>query len=245
MESEKIVELSEDEPFCFDCQRYVPCFNECCRDLNQFLTPYDIIRLKNHFKLSSTDFLKQYTSHHIGPQTGLPVITITPADRFERVCPFVTPSGCSVYENRPSSCRIYPVVRVLRRSRDDGKNEIRYALLMEDHCRGFEQKRQLTVKEWMVEQGLMPYNEANDLMMDIISLKNQTMPGPLKEDAQRLFYTMCYDIDHLKAGSAVTGGKAVEIPDAIKNEAVKNDDEKLLRFSMNYLKKYFSAQQSK
>jgi Fe-S-cluster containining protein len=217
-----------------DCQSQVPCFNECCRDLNQFLTPYDIIRLKNHFKLSSTDFLKQYTTQHIGPQTGFPVITITPADRFERVCPFVTPAGCSVYENRPSSCRMYPVVRVLRRSRDDGKHEIQYALIKEKHCRGFEQKRQLTVKEWMAGQGLMPYNEANDLMMDIISLKNQTMQGPLKGYAQGLFYTMCYDIDRLKETGGGSGLETIEIPDG-----VKNNDEKLLQFCMNYLKKYF------
>ena len=82
MASGKIVELAEEESFCFDCQSLVPCFNECCRDLNQFLTPYDIVRLKNHFKLSSFDFLKHYTMQHVGSQTGLPVITITPADHW-------------------------------------------------------------------------------------------------------------------------------------------------------------------
>ena len=239
MESGKIIELVDDEPFCFDCQSQVPCFNECCRDLNQFLTPYDIVRLKNHFKLSSTDFLKQYTMQHTGPQTGLPVITITPADRFERICPFVTPSGCSVYENRPASCRMYPVIRVVSRSREDGKKGIRYALLKENHCRGFEQKRQLIVREWMTGQGLTTYNEANDLMMDIISLKNQYMPGPLKGHAQKLFYTMCYDLDRLKEADGAAGLEAIEISDA-----VKKDDEKLLRFAMNYLKKYFLALQS-
>ncbi|MDA3894827.1 MAG: YkgJ family cysteine cluster protein [Desulfobacteraceae bacterium] len=236
MEPEKIIELSEDEPFCFDCQSKVPCFNECCRDLNQFLTPYDIVRLKNHFKLSSSDFLNQYTTKHIGPQTGLPVITITPADRFERICPFVTPAGCSVYENRPSSCRMYPVIRVLSRSREDGNKQIRYALIEENHCQGFEQKRQLTVREWMDGQGLTPYNETNDLMMDIISLKNQYIPGPLEGQAQSLFYTMCYDIDCLKEDERPAGLEYIEV-----SEAEKNDDEKLLRFSMNYLKKYFLA----
>ena len=236
MESEKIFELSEDEPFCFDCQSHVPCFNECCRDLNQFLTPYDIVRLKNHFKLSSSDFLNQYTTKHIGPQTGLPVITITPADRFERICPFVTPAGCSVYENRPSSCRMYPVIRVLSRSREDGNKQIRYALIKESHCQGFEQKRQLTVREWMDGQGLTLYNENNDLMMDIISLKNQYIPGPLEGNAQKLFYTMCYDIDCLKEDERAAGLEDIEI-----SEAEKNDDEKLLHFSLNYLKKYFLA----
>jgi Fe-S-cluster containining protein len=233
LESEKIIEVSQDEPFCFDCRSRVPCFNECCRDLNQFLTPYDILRLKNHFNLSASDFLKQYTLQHTGPQTGLPVITIRPADRLERICPFVTPSGCLVYENRPSSCRMYPVIRVLSRSREDGRKEIRYALIREKHCCGFEQKRQLTVREWMANQGLIPYNENNDLMMDIISLKNQFIPGSLKGYAQRLFYTMCYDIDSLKdIGKSEESGD-IEIPDDVR------DEEALLHFAMNYLKEYF------
>ena len=58
MEEEQIKELAEDEPFNFDCRCQVPCFNRCCRDLNQFLTPYDIIRLKNHLNLSSAFFFR-------------------------------------------------------------------------------------------------------------------------------------------------------------------------------------------
>ena len=239
MESGKITELCETQLFCFDCHRHVPCFNECCRDLNQFLTPYDIVRLKNHFGLSSSDFLSRYTTRHIGPQTGLPVITITPADRFSRICPFVTPSGCSIYESRPSSCRMYPLIRIVRRSREDGGKTIQYALLEEKHCRGFEQARELTVREWMDGQGLAAYNEYNDLMMDIIGLKNHYMPGPLDETAQQLFYTLCYDIDALKERDVLAEPAAIEVP-----EDIKQNDEALLRFAMQYLEKFFQAQQS-
>ncbi len=234
MESEKIIELTEEEAFCFSCNSQVTCFNECCRDLNQFLTPYDIVRLKNHFKLSSSDFLKQYTTVHVGPQTGLPVITITPADRFKRICPFVTLSGCSVYKDRPSSCRMYPLIRVLSRSRESRKKDVRYALLKESHCHGFNQNCRVTVKDWISGQGLGSYNEMNDLMMDIISLKNECMPGPLTGGAERLFYTMCYDIDHLREFGRVEGFEKLELPDT-----VKNDDTALLRFGMSYLKNYF------
>lgn len=231
MESENIVEVSEDELFCFDCNSGVSCFNECCGDLNQFLTPYDILRLKNHFSMSSTRFLDQYTIRHMGPQTGLPVITLKPADPSTLKCPFVTSSGCSVYADRPSSCRMYPVIRVLSRSRETGKTQIRYALLKEPHCRGFEQKQRLTVNKWMAWQGLLPYNEMNDLMMDIISLKNRFMPGPLIGEAGQLFYTLCYDIDRFKEETFMTGHHVIEIPDS-----VKSNDEDLLRFGMAYLR---------
>ena len=231
MEPENIIEVSEDESFCFACNSKVPCFNECCGDLNQFLTPYDILRLKNHFSISSTRFLDQYTTRHMGPQTGLPVITLKPADPSTLKCPFVTSQGCSVYDNRPSSCRMYPVIRVLSRSRETGKTKIRYALLKEPHCRGFEEKRRITVREWMENQGLLPYNEMNDMMMDIISLKNRLMPGPLMGEAEQLFFTLCYDIDRLKEATFKTEHHVIEISDA-----VKSNDADLLRFGMAYLR---------
>jgi len=231
MEPENIIELSEDESFCFDCHSKVSCFNECCGDLNQFLTPYDIVRLKNHFFMSSSRFLDQYTTRHTGPQTGLPVITLKPADPSTLKCPFVTSSGCSVYEDRPSSCRMYPVIRVLSRSRETGKTKIRYALLKEPHCRGFEEKQRLTVNKWMAGQGLALYNEMNDLMIDIISLKNRFMPGPLTGEVGQLFFTLCYDIDRLKEETFKTEHHVIEIPDS-----VKSNDADLLRFGMAYLR---------
>ena len=38
--------LSLTDTFAFSCSARVACFNDCCRDLNQFLMPYDILRLK-------------------------------------------------------------------------------------------------------------------------------------------------------------------------------------------------------
>jgi len=36
--------LTRDDTFTFACHPGVSCFNQCCRDVNIFLTPYDIIR---------------------------------------------------------------------------------------------------------------------------------------------------------------------------------------------------------
>ncbi len=230
MGEEPIKKISENEPFHFDCQREVPCFNLCCRDLNKFLTPYDIIRLKNHLNMPSRLFLERYTETHIGPQTRLPVITLKSGAGNERECPFVTPFGCSVYEDRPSSCRTYPIIRILSRNQESGERRIQYALLKEPHCRGFEQSRQVTAREWMTGQGLDPFNEMNDLMMGIISLKNRNMPGYLNDDVKRLFFTLCYDMDAFRAGGCKSGGRFIEIPDS-----VIDDDTNLLRFGMAYL----------
>jgi hypothetical protein len=133
---------------------------------------------------------------------------------------------------------MYPLIRVVRRARADGRETIQYALLHEPHCKGFDQPRQMTAEEWMTGQGLGPYNEYNDLMMDIISLKNQYMPGPLTGSARKLFYTLFYDIDALKGDPGLPELTGVDIP-----AALKNDDASVLRFCMDYLKTYIKARE--
>jgi hypothetical protein len=90
----KLTPITPKDPFRFECSPEVPCFNECCRDLNQFLTPYDILRLKSHLGLSSEAFLAQYTSQHIGPESGLPIVTLKPKAGQDPICPFVSARGC-------------------------------------------------------------------------------------------------------------------------------------------------------
>src|SRR6056297_2305467 len=57
MASEELTELGLDDFFAFSCYPGISCFNACCRDLNQFLMPYDIIRLKQDVGITSTRFL--------------------------------------------------------------------------------------------------------------------------------------------------------------------------------------------
>lgn len=230
-----ITPLSMDDTFQFSCSKCVPCFNECCRDLNQFLTPYDILRLKQHFNMTSSEFLAAYTVMHEGPSTGLPVISLKMEEADGYKCPFVTDEGCGVYENRPASCRTYPLARGLARSRDTGELTEHFALIQEPHCRGFEQKETQTVREWIAGQGIEKYNKMNDMMLDIISLKNQLMPGPLDSRSKQLFYLACYDLDAFR--DHIFEKKLIPLDhiDPEAGEELKTDDEKLLVFGMKWL----------
>ncbi|MFC1876144.1 YkgJ family cysteine cluster protein [Thermodesulfobacteriota bacterium] len=190
-----ITPIAPDETFRFACSSCVSCFNECCRDLNQFLTPYDILRLKNHLGITSGRFLERYTTQHTGPETGFPVLALKPIDTVELKCPFVTASGCNVYEDRPSSCRIYPLARALSRTRETGKITEHFARLKESHCLGHEQEKTQTVREWIEKQGLAPYNEQNDRLLEIIALKSHLKPGPLDLASGRMFHLALYDLD--------------------------------------------------
>jgi hypothetical protein len=229
-----LVPIKPETPFGFECRPGVACFNECCRDLNQPLTPYDVLRLRRGLGLSSRQFIEQYTRRHTGPGTGLPVLTLKPGDPERRTCPMVTPGGCRAYRDRPSSCRTYPLVRVLHRSRENGAVREEYRLLQETHCRGFDAGRRQTVPEWTAGQELRQYNIENDRMLELISLKARLSPKALPPSLAERVFTALYDLDRfreqLDAGS-LAGMRAELIEEA------RRDDAALLRLGVEWVKR--------
>ena len=229
--------IALQDTFCFACTPEVPCFNACCRDLNQFLTPYDILRLKTHLGLLSEQFLSQYTSQHTGPESGLPIVTLKPADNRDLRCPFATKKGCSVYENRPSSCRMYPLVRSAARARKTGEIIEQFMVLREPHCLGFNQGSAQTVRQWIGDQKIAVYNEINDKMIQIISLKNRLKPGVLDLKSRRLIFTALYDLDGFRSRIINNGLLAgLQIDSALMDKALE-DDLALLEIGMQWIKR--------
>jgi len=227
--------LQLDDTFQFACHPGIACFNCCCRDLNQYLTPYDILRLTHRLKLSSEQFLDQFTECHIGPRSGLPVVSLRMLKEEDLNCPFVSPSGCTVYEDRPGSCRTYPLGRMaVRKPGQQGCREF-YVLIQEAHCLGFAQPRQWTVRQWKKDQNLDIYNEMNDLMLDILSLKRRGRKKLTREENE-LFYMACYDLDRFRG---LTFEKRLWEAAAVREdrvEALRGDDVALMRFAIKWIK---------
>jgi Fe-S-cluster containining protein len=239
-----MIALGLDEEFRFSCGKTLSCFNDCCRDLNQTLTPYDILRLKTRLGQASGLFLAQYTLQHTGPETGLPIVTLKPRESAALRCPFVSPGGCTVYEDRPGSCRTYPLARVTTRSRETGKRQAHFALMKEAHCHGFEEGRRQTVRQWIETQGLAPYNEMNDLLMEIISLKNRFRPGALDLKSRHLFQLALYDLDNFRTHIFEKGLLAGEDIDPDLLAELETDDRRLLEFGIEWIKRIFTPDQN-
>jgi uncharacterized protein len=113
-------------------------------------------------------------------------------------CPFVTKDGCSVYPDRPASCRMYPLARAISRSRETGLIQEYYALIEEDHCKGFVQNTGQTVRQWLAGQAVDRHNRYNDKLIELISLKNRIIPGKLPDVQADLFYLALYDLDEFR-----------------------------------------------
>jgi Fe-S-cluster containining protein len=196
--AEEMIPVQINDPMTFDCCSDNICFNECCRDLNQALSPYDILRLKRNLGISSQVFLKKYTSLHYGPGSGLPIVEFKPNPATGHECPFVNEKGCSVYADRPGSCRLYPLARAISRSRETGVVTEYFALIEESHCRGFGRKTGLTVGQWLDGQDVEVHNHHNDKLMELISLKNRILPGKLEGAQSDQFYLALYDLDEFR-----------------------------------------------
>ena len=234
--NDSLAPLDPDASFRFGCSPEVACFNECCRDLNQFLTPYDVVRLKNRLGLPSDVFLARYTRRHTGPGTGLPVVTLAPADPARLTCPFVAPSGCRIYPDRPSSCRTYPLVRILRRPRESEGILEEYRLLKEPHCRGFDAARQQTVREWITNQGLADYHAENDRLLEVIALKARLSRKALPPSLEDQVYTAFYDMDRFRGRLCDGSLPHVFELDPDDREAAPKDELVLLRLGLEWVK---------
>lgn len=110
--------LDLDDSFSFACHNQVKCFNSCCSDVNIFLTPYDVLRLKNRLGITSQEFIDLYTVFPVEKHLQYPVLVLKLREDETKNCHFVNPdTGCTVYEDRPWACRMYPVGLASPRSR--------------------------------------------------------------------------------------------------------------------------------
>jgi Fe-S-cluster containining protein len=228
--------LAGDDSFCFSCSSEVPCFTECCRNLNQFLTPYDILRLKACLGLPSHVFLNRFAVRHTGPETGFPVFSFKTDPGLNPICPFLTDAGCRVYHDRPTSCRLYPIARAVSRSRETGKTTEHLAILKESHCQGHHQQKRQTVREWMDTQELQLYNSYNDMILELIHLKNRMKSGPLNPDARRRFSLALYDLDAFRDMAFDKGFFETLTLDRETYERATQEDTALLQVGINWLK---------
>lgn len=187
-EREKTFRPVIDNKFQFKCHKDIPCFTKCCAALNLLLTPYDILRLKNRMNIPSDFFLDKYTDSKVDNRSRFPMVYLRMSDGEREDCPFLDKNdGCIVYEDRPGSCRIYPVGRATAKPEGKGTVTERFFLVREDHCMGFNEGKQWTVQEWMNNEGLEQYNFMNDQWMEIITSMKDLGSGDSFKKKSRCF----------------------------------------------------------
>ena len=136
--------LAEEDDFRFDCHPGLSCFNKCCRNLNLFLYPYDVLRLKNNLGLSAAAFIDQYVDVVMREGNYFPEVLLSMSETKDKTCPFLTEAGCGVYPDRSYSCRMFPVEQGLQFDGSGDGERMVYFFRPPDFCRGRDQDRSLT-----------------------------------------------------------------------------------------------------
>jgi Fe-S-cluster containining protein len=186
--------------FCFDCHPGVACFTRCCKDTDMYLYPYDVIRMKSRLGITSDRFLEQYTFQAIRDNPYFPSLMLKMTDNKEKWCPFLSTKGCGIYEDRPFSCRSYPLERAVARTGDESQRTVLYFIAEDTYCKGHEESREWTIKEWIEDQQIQLYNDMNDLWVDIDTLFRANPWGPqgIDNPALKMAFMACFNIDEFK-----------------------------------------------
>jgi Fe-S-cluster containining protein len=228
--------FTEKDKFIFSCHKGVSCFTECCADVNIFLTPYDILRMKNSLDISSEEFLARHTLVPFNEKQQMPVVVLKMQDDEHKRCPFVSDEGCTIYEDRPWSCRMYPLGFASPKEGTSATETEFYFLMEEAHCKGFADGQELSVRQWLEDQGILEYNEMGEFFKDI-SLHEDFQKGEtLEPDKMEMFYMVCYNLDKFRRFVFESSFlKTFEIePELV--ESIRSDDVELMKFGFKWLR---------
>jgi len=223
--------------FSFSCHAGVSCFTHCCRKLELFLYPYDIIRLKKALNIDSEEFLNRYAGVVQGQNPFFPSLILRMLTNDQNTCPFLGDKGCRVYEDRPSSCRTYPLERAVERHAS-GRPEEFYFMTEHDYCKGHAEDKEWIVKDWLQDQHLLYYNMMDDLWaeMDTLFRSNPWMREGAAGPRQQVAFLVCYNIDGFRR---YCHDQQIWRQFKLSKSEVRSmetDDEALLRFGYKWLR---------
>jgi len=237
--------LTQESKIHFHCYPGISCFNACCKQADVTLGPYDIIRLQKRLGMNSAEFLKKHTVPFQIDQDGLPGIKLRTTE--DRVCLLLDgENGCSVYEDRPTVCRYYPIALLNKREQGSSQAEEDYSLVKEPHCKGHEETREITISDYRQEQGCKEYDDINREWYQLILKKKSAGPGIGRpsETSLQLFFMACYNFDMFRRFvKSENFRKTYVLEDSFYAE-LENDNVALLRFAFRLLRQVLFAERT-
>ncbi len=236
--------LTMESKIKFRCHPGVRCFTACCGGIKIVLTPYDILQLTKRLDIPAYEFLHKYTEPTYLEKTDMPGVQFKLREDDNK-CPFVTPEGCTVYTDRPTACRYYPVgmadfheggSRGADGEETSTEEEKFFFLVKEDHCKGFEEDKTWTIEEWRADQGVDIRDEMNkEWLRLVMRRKSYGQQASLSDQAKRMFFMASTDLASFRRFIFESSFLDTYIIDDETIEKIKNDDVELMHFSFVYL----------
>ncbi|MFZ1986897.1 MAG: YkgJ family cysteine cluster protein [Desulfatitalea sp.] len=232
--------LGPDDTFRFHCHNQLACFNRCCHNLNLFLYPYDVLRLKRNLGISSDQFIEGYVDVVLRQANHFPEVVLRMAASEKAPCPFLTPQGCGVYPDRPHTCRLFPLEQGARYEAATGRTEAVYFFRPPELCLGPGEDRPLTVAAYIQEQAAQAYEPLTMAWAEVRRLFQNDpwgVEGPQGSKAKMAFMA-AYNLDRFREflfGSTFL--KRYRVPPALVKK-MRGDDEALLSFGFEWIRSF-------
>lgn len=153
--------------FSYTCNR---C-NRCCRDKRIQVNPYEVVRLARNRGISTGDFIERHID------TEQMALRKSP----DGSCVFLGSEGCTVHEDRPLVCRLYPLGRISRGGRE------KWVILPDAPGSEGIHATDGSVRDYVREQGAIEYMRAADAYHAVVEhlMLQQAHDGSHREDGER------------------------------------------------------------
>jgi len=232
--------LKEKDLFSFECHSGLACFNRCCRNINLFLYPYDVLRLRKRLGISSDEFIDDYVDIVLRPFGFFPEVLLRMSDNPEKTCPFLTETGCSVYSDRPDTCRTFPVEQGIYHDAGNNKNIVIHFFRPPGFCLGQHENKNWTAESWAKDQDASAHNKMTAMWADLVSLfQNNPWEGEGTNGPKaKMAFMATYNIDRFRDFIFTSSFLKRYLIKYDLLTKIKNNDTELLKFGFVWVK-YF------
>ncbi len=183
-------QLRLEDSFTFACHKGLKCYRSCCRDVTIFLTPYDVIRMKQALGLTSGEFLERYTQLVIIPDRHLPLVQLKMNEEDNKQCFFLREHGCAHYADRPWACRMFPL--------DEYTMGGFKVIPSPERCHGLVEGDAWTVKEWLMDQGATQSKEMDGSWDSLSGHEMLRSLDITNEQIQKMIILALFDMDNFR-----------------------------------------------
>ena len=226
--------------FPFACHDGVPCFTRCCHNADMYLYPYDIVRMKQNLNMTSEEFLVAHTTTAIRDMPTFPNVMLKMSDRQGNPCTFLAEKGCTVYSDRPYSCRAYPLEPAIYGDAD-GSMRMQYYVMHHGYCKGHGEDRAWTAKAWMADQEMAAYNEPNNCWARIASrLQADSFRSrgiDMNSQPMKMAFMASYNMDTFRRFVFESSFLSRYNVPGQQLDALKHDDRELLMLGLSWIER--------
>jgi hypothetical protein len=111
-----------------------------------------------------------------------------------------------------------------------------YFVVKEPHCKGFEEDKNWTIREWREDQGVDVRDEMNKEWMELVMRrKSFGYQATLSEQAKRMFFMASTDLDQFRSFIFESSFLQTYDVDQETLDKIREDDVELLMFSYRVL----------